>query len=102
MPNSRAPKPVNTTAEVEFRRAPKLLPFALTGGLFGLIAAVVFYLLIPAANRSSENIFGLLLITVGSLGLGLGVLTAIAIDLISSRRAKKVLAQRMPSDASGQ
>lgn len=96
MPKSSAPKPADATSEVEFRRAPKLLPFALTGGVFGLIAAVILYLLIPAVNRSSENIFGLLLITLGSAGLGLGVLAAIIIDLITSRRVKKVLAQRVP------
>lgn len=97
MPKSSAPKSNNAATEVEFRRAPKLLPFALTGAVLGLIAAGVLYVLIPAANRSSENIFGLLLITLGSAGLGLGVLAAIVIDLVTARRAKKVLAQRVPS-----
>lgn len=96
MPKSSAPKPSNSATEVEFRRAPKLLPFAFTGGGVGLIVAVVLYLLIPAANRSSENIFGLLLISVGSAGLGLGVLAVVVIDLITAQRAKKVMAQRFP------
>lgn len=95
MPKSSAPNPKAAT-EVEFRRAPKILPFALTGAVLGLIIAVLLYLVIPVANRSSENIFGLLLISLGSAGLGLGVLAAIAIDLITSIRAKKVLAQRVP------
>lgn len=99
MPNPSAPKPGQATTEVEFRRAPKLLPFAITGAVLGLLAAIVLYQLIPAANRSSENIYGLLLITLGSAGLGLGVLTAIIIDLITSRRVRQLNAQRITSDA---
>ena len=101
MPNSRAPKSRPSATEVEFRRAPKLLPFAITGAVIGLIAAVLLYLVIPVANRSSENIFGLLLISVGSAGLGLGVLAAILIDLITAKRVKKVLAERL-SGSEGQ
>ena len=80
--------------EVEIRKAPKVLAFALTGAVLGLIAALVLYLLIPATQRSSEDIFGLLLVALGSLGLGLGVVAAIFMDLITSRRVKKASAIR--------
>jgi hypothetical protein len=81
--------------EVEIRRAPKVLPMALTGAAIGAAFAVVLFLLIPEANRSSANIFGLLLLALGSLGLGLGVAFSIIFDLTTSRRAKRALANKV-------
>jgi len=80
--------------EVEIRRAPKLLAWALTGGVFGVITAVALYLLIPAENRSSEDLLGLLLVALGSLGLGLGVAFALFADLFSARKVKMAQAVR--------
>jgi hypothetical protein len=80
--------------EVEIRKAPKVLPWALTGAVIGVIAALALYLVIPEANRSSENILGLLLVALGSLGLGLGVVFAIFLDLVTSRRVKRASAIR--------
>jgi hypothetical protein len=88
-PEGKAPE------EVEIRRAPKLLAFIITGIFIGLIAAVGFYLAIPEENRSSDNIFGLLVVTLGSAGLGFGILTSVAIDLASQRRVKRALANRV-------
>ncbi len=85
--------------EVEIRRAPKLLAWALTGGIFGVIVATVLYLLIPAENRSAENVFGLLLVALGSLGLGLGVAFSLAFDLLSSKRTKRAEAVRSESES---
>jgi len=80
--------------EVEIRKAPKVLAFALTGAVLGVVAAVVLYLLIPTEQRSSKDILGLLLVALGSLGLGLGVVMAVSLDLITSRRVKNVSAIR--------
>lgn len=80
--------------EVEIRKAPKLLAWALTGAVFGLLIAVVLYVLIPAANRSSEDVFGLLLVALGSLGLGVGIAFSLAFDLVSAKRVKKAEAVR--------
>lgn len=85
--------------EVEIRKAPKVLPFALTGAVLGLIAALVLYALIPEDQRSSRDIFGLLLVTLGSFGLGVGVVLAIFLDLITGRRVKKASAIRNESSA---
>lgn len=85
--------------EVEIRKAPKVLPFALTGAVLGVVLALVLYLLIPAAQRSSEDILGLLLVALGSLGLGIGVVMAIFFDLITSRRVKKASAIRQDPSA---
>lgn len=71
-----------------------MLPWALTGAVFGLVVAFALYLIIPEANRSSENILGLLLVALGSLGLGVGVALSIAVDLVTSGRAKRASAVR--------
>lgn len=80
--------------EVEIRRAPKMLPFALTGAVLGVVIAFVLYFLIPVENRSSQDILGLLLVSLGSLGLGLGVVFAVFYDLISAKRVKLASAIR--------
>jgi len=80
--------------EVEIRRAPKVLAFALTGAAIGLILSFVLNLFIPEATRTNENLLGLMLVALGSLGLGLGVAAAITYDLISSRKTKRAVASK--------
>ncbi len=84
----------NLPEEVEIRRAPKIATWAITGAVFGAIAAFVVFLFIPADQRSSENILGLLILSFGSLGFGLGLAFALAIDLLTSRKTKRALAER--------
>ena len=79
---------------VEIRRAPKVLAFALTGAAIGLILSFVLDLFIPEATRTNENLLGLMLVALGSLGLGLGVAAAITYDLISSRKTKRAVASK--------
>ena len=81
--------------EVEIRRAPKILPFMLTGVVLGLVLAFVVFLLIPQSQRSSANILGLLLLSFGSLFGGLGVAFTIAFDLMTARRTKRAMAERI-------
>ena len=90
-----AKKNQDNSEEVEIRSAPKVLAFALTGAVLGLVLAFVLNLLIPDATRSNANVLGLLLVALGSLGLGLGVVFAIAFDLISSRRTKRAIFNRV-------
>lgn len=80
--------------EVEIRRAPKVLPWALTGAAFGMLVAFVLSLIAPAAGTTNENVLGLLLVSLGSLGLGAGVAFAIIVDLVTSSKAKKASAIR--------
>ena len=80
--------------EVEIRRAPKIATWAITGAVFGAIAAFVIFLFIPSDQRSNENILGLLILSFGSLGFGLGLAFALAIDLLTSRKTKRALAER--------
>ena len=81
--------------EVEIRRAPKILPWMLTGVVFGLVLAFVLYLLIPENQRSNENILGLLILALGSLFGGVGVALSIFIDLTTARNVKRATAKRI-------
>lgn len=81
--------------EVQIRRAPKILPWALTGAVFGALCALILYIFIPADQRSNENILGLLVLSLGSLGFGLGLAFAISVDLLTSRKTKSALARRV-------
>lgn len=85
--------------EVEIRRAPKVLPWALTGAVFGMLVALVLSLVVPESERSDENMLGLLLVSLGSLGLGAGVAFAIAVDLFTSSKAKRASAVRAEREA---
>ena len=85
--------------EVEIRRAPKVLPWAITGAVIGLAFAALLYLVIPEENRSSRDILGLLLVALGSLGLGLGVAAALAVDLFTATRAKSATAVRTDQES---
>jgi ABC-type multidrug transport system permease subunit len=81
--------------EIEIRRAPKVLPWMLTGAVFGILIALVLFLITPPNPDLPENFLGLMLIAFGSLGLGLGVGIAIGFDLISANRAKRATAHRV-------
>ena len=81
--------------EIEIRRAPKVLPWMFTGSALGVLIAAVIFAVAPDNADVPQNFFGLLMIAFGSLGLGLGVLVAIIFDLVSSRRAKRAIANRV-------
>jgi hypothetical protein len=84
----------NLPEEVEIRRAPKMAVWAITGAVLGAIAALVVFVLIPQDQRSNENILGLLILSLGSLGFGCGLIFALAIDLLTSSKTKRALAER--------
>lgn len=84
----------NLPEEVEIRRAPKMAVWAITGAVLGAVIAFVVFLFIPVDQRSNENILGLLILSIGSVGFGLGLVVALAIDLITSRKTKLALAER--------
>ena len=85
--------------EVEIRRAPKIVPFMLTGVVLGMVIALVAFLFIPESQRSSENILGLLVLSFGSLFGGLGVAFSIALDLLTARNAKRAMAEKVTPSA---
>ena len=81
--------------EVEIRRAPKVVPWMITGAVLGVLIALAFGLFTPPNPEVPENFVGLLMVSLGALGLGLGLGIAIIFDLVSSRRAKKAIANRV-------
>jgi len=84
--------------DVEIRRAPKVLPWGLTGAGVGMVIALVLSVVAPESEGSSYNVLGLLLVSLGSLGLGAGIALAIAIDLVTASRAKRASAIRAERD----
>ena len=71
-----------------------MLPFLLTGAAVGVIIAFVLYFLIPVQDRSAANILGLLVVALGSLGLGIGIAVSIVLDVTTARRVKQVMASK--------
>jgi MFS-type transporter involved in bile tolerance (Atg22 family) len=84
--------------EVEIRRAPKVLPWGLTGAVFGMIVALLLSVVAPESESSSYNVLGLLLVSLGSLGLGAGIALAILVDLVTASKAKRASAIRAERD----
>ena len=80
--------PIESTAEVNIRRAPKYLHFALTGFMLGIVAALVMGL-------SSPAIAGLLIVFGGIAGGGTGIILALVFDAIYRSRGKKLMATKV-------
>jgi hypothetical protein len=80
--------PIVSNAEVNIRRAPKYLHFALTGFVFGILVALVFGL-------SSPAIVGLLIVFGGIAGGGTGIILALVFDAIYRSRGKKLMATKV-------
>jgi hypothetical protein len=80
--------PIVSSAEVNIRRAPKYLHFALTGFVVGIVAALVMGL-------SSPAIAGLLIVFGGIAGGGTGIILALVFDAIYRSRGKKVMATKV-------
>jgi hypothetical protein len=80
--------PIVSAAEVNIRRAPKYLHFALTGFVLGIVTALVLGL-------SSPGVVGLLIVFGGIAGGGIGIILALVFDAIYRSRSKKVTATKV-------
>jgi hypothetical protein len=80
--------PIVSSAEVNIRRAPKYLHFALTGLMIGIVVALVMGLNSPA-------IAGLLVVFGGIAGGGTGIILALIFDAIYRSRSKKLMATKV-------
>ena len=81
-------KPTVSSEEVSIRRAPKFLAFSLTGFLIGVVVAVI-------AGLNSAEFAGLLVVIGGIFGGGIGILLALAFDLLLRRRGAKLQATKI-------
>lgn len=80
--------PIVSAAEVNIRRAPKYLHFALTGFVLGIVTALVLGL-------SSPGVVGLLIVFGGIAGGGIGIILALVFDAIYRSRSNKVTATKV-------
>lgn len=80
---------------VKIRRAPKYLPFILTGSLLGLLIAVIVGATLPGDSGSKSQVQGILIAYFTGAGLGLGILAALVFDRIFGARAKSVEATKL-------
>ena len=80
--------PIVSAAEVNIRRAPKYLHFALTGFVLGIVTSLFLGL-------GSPGVVGLLIVFGGIAGGGTGIILALVFDAIYRSRGKKVMATKV-------
>ncbi len=80
--------PIVSSTEVNIRRAPKYLQFALTGFVLGIVLALFMGL-------GSPEIAGLLIVFGGIAGGGTGIVLALIFDAIFRTRTKKLMATKV-------
>jgi len=85
------------TETVKIRRAPKFIPFALTGLALGAVIAIVLSLTINNPNGKTPGFITQLLVYSLAGGAGFGVVVAVVVDLLSNRRTKEAEASKVSS-----
>jgi len=88
-------KKTEQTETLEIRKAPKFLPFMFTGTMIGLVVGILLYQLIPAENRTGQNIFGYLVIFFMFAGFAAGIVLTVVLDWLSRARIKQVEATKL-------
>jgi xanthine/uracil permease len=85
------------TETVKIRRAPKFIPFALTGLALGAVIAIVLSLTINNPDGKTPGFITQLLVYSLAGGAGFGVVVAVVVDLLSNRRTKEAEASKVSS-----
>ena len=88
-------KIVMSTESVRIRKTPRFLPFLLTGGVLGIIIALVVGLTIPEEQKTGEPIVTLLVAFFAGIGMSAGIVVAIVLDRIGLARAKTLEATKL-------
>lgn len=81
--------------QVQIRRSPKFLPFLITGGVIGVIAALILGLSIPEQQRTAEPIITYLVAYGAGIGVVAGIVAAVIVDWIGVARAKTLEATKL-------
>jgi len=76
---------------VQIRRMPKFLPFLLTGGVLGLITALIMWV----SSGANQNVFGYLMAYCTGIGAAAGIIAATAFEAATRKRAKSVQATKL-------
>ena len=87
--------PKNESEIVKIRRAPKYLPFIISGSLLGLVLALIVGAYLPASSDTRSQVQGILVVYFVGGGLGLGIVAALVFDRIFSARAKSAEATKL-------
>jgi len=83
------------TEQVQIRRSPKYLQFLITGGILGLIIALILNASIAADARTAAPILGYLVAFSVAIGAALGMVAAVILDRIGTARAKTLEATKL-------
>lgn len=89
------PKPKETQTTIKIRRAPKFLPFLITGAVLGVITALILNFSTAGNAPDATPILGYLLGWCTVLGAAVGIVAAVAIDFVTTRRSKEVVATKL-------
>ncbi len=81
--------------EVKIRRSAKFLPFMLTGGVLGIVVALLISLAIPEQQRTAQPIVTYLVAFLGGIGFFVGLVAALILERIFIARAKAAVATKL-------
>ena len=86
----------NIQEVVEIRRAPKFLPFLLTGGAVGLVLALLLFFGTGQFNKSDwASTLGVLVLFMCAIGTFGGLYLVIVFDKLSKAKAKRTTATKL-------
>jgi uncharacterized protein (DUF58 family) len=86
------------TETVKIRRAPKFIPFMLTGVLLGGVVAIALTLLITTQEGKTAGFITQILVYCLGLGAGVGLVAAVISDSVTARRSKDVQVSKSTSN----
>jgi hypothetical protein len=85
------------TETVAIRRAPKFIPFMLTGIAIGAVIAIILSLTISGSDGKTAGFITQLLVYCLGLGAGLGIAVAAIVDGLTTKNAKAAQANKVSS-----
>lgn len=85
------------TETVAIRRAPKFIPFMLSGIALGALVAIILSLTFSGSDGKTAGFITQLLVYCLGLGAGLGIAVAAIVDGITARRTKTAEANKVSS-----
>ena len=86
------------TETVKIRRAPKFIPFMLTGVLLGGVVAIALSLLITTEEGKTAGFITQILVYCLGLGGGVGLVAAVIFDAVTARTSKDVQVSKSTSN----
>lgn len=83
--------------EITVRRAPKLVPFLVLGGVVGIIAAAIVALAGPGSDEYDRStVFAFFAVLLAIPGVGLGAVVALGFDLAGRRHSTTAVVEAVP------